>query len=68
MRSEALESSPFERFSVVRMGDGDEQAGPFLQGFAVQVHGAVFGDDPLDVGAGRDDAGAGLEGGDDLRG
>jgi len=50
------------------MGDGDEEPGAFLEGFAVQVHGAVFGDDPLHVGPGRDDAGAGFQRGDDLGG
>ena len=60
MGTEPFEGGSVQLFSVVRMGDGDQQAGALLQGLAVQVHGALFGDDPLHVGAGRDDAGAGL--------
>ena len=43
------------------MGDGDEQAGPFLQGFSVQVYGTVFGYNPLDIGPGGYHAGPGPE-------
>ena len=68
MRSEPLECGAVQGFAVVGMGDGDEEPGTFLEGFAIEVHGAVLGDDPLHIGAGRDDAGAGLQRGDDLGG
>ena len=50
-----------KRFAILRVGDGDEQAGAFLEGFAVEVHGAVFGHHPLDIGTGRNNPCARLE-------
>ena len=48
------------------MGDGDEEAGPLLEGLAVEVDGAILGDDPVGVGTRGDDARAGVEHIDDL--
>ena len=49
MAAEAVEGGSFEHFAVVRVGYGNHKAGPLLEGFAVEIHGAVFGDDPVGV-------------------
>lgn len=57
VRAEALESSAVEGLAGIRVGDADDQLGTLLQALAIEVDGTVFGDEPVDVVAGRDDAG-----------
>ena len=59
--AEALEGFAVEHFTVVGMGDADEELGPLLQGLAVEVDGAVLGDDPVRVSARSHHSGAGVE-------
>ena len=68
MRAETLERSAVQGLTVIRMRNGNEETGALLKGFSVKIHGAVFGNDPLDIGARGNDAGAGFEGGYDLGG
>ena len=51
----------------IGMGDRNQQLGSFTEGATVQIHGPVFGHDPLNVAPRRDDSGAGIEHRDDSR-
>ncbi len=53
---------PFEGFPVVGMCDGNEGPGTFTEIFAIQVHGAIFCDNPVCLRAGDCYAGTHLEG------
>lgn len=50
--SVALECCPVQGFLGRRIGDRDDQPRTLLQAFAVEIDGAVFGDEPVDVVAG----------------
>ena len=65
--AEAFEGGSFEGFAVVGMGDFDHGLGALAEVLAVKVGRAVFGDDPMDMGAGRDDAGPFFQHADDAR-
>ena len=42
VRAESLECCSVEVIPVVRMGNADEQLGPFLERFSVQIDSTVF--------------------------
>ena len=49
MRAEALECLPIQHLPVVRVCYAYEEFCTLLQGPAVEVHGAILGDDPMRV-------------------
>ena len=49
VRPEALEGGFVQLFLELRMGNGDDEFGAFLQRTSVEVHGAIFRDEPVDV-------------------
>ena len=49
MRAEALERRLVELFLIFRMSDGDDEACALLQRATVEIHCAVFCDEPMDV-------------------
>lgn len=52
MRPEAVERRLVKHLAVVRMCDADQKLCALLKRLAVQVHGAIFSDNPVRVGAG----------------
>ena len=58
VRAEALERGAVEGLAGIGVRDADDQLGALLEALAVEVDGTVFGNQPVDVVAGRDDAGA----------
>lgn len=53
MWTEALECGTVQGLPVFRMGNGNQQPGSLLKTLAVQVHGAIFGYNPVSIGAWR---------------
>ena len=49
MSAEAFEGCAVKGFTMVRMGDADEEFRALLERFSVKVHGAVFGYDIMYV-------------------
>ena len=51
MWTETLERGAVQHLPIIRVRDADEEFGTFLKRLAVQIHGTIFGDDPVRVGA-----------------
>lgn len=50
MRAEPFEGGTIESLAVVRVGNGDEQLGSLLEGFAREIHSTPLGDYPMGIG------------------
>ena len=61
VRTETPESFPVKHLAVIRVGNGNEQFGPFLKTSAIEVNSTVFGHYPMCIGTRGNYAACGIE-------